>query len=165
MHDALVTSALMLSGLMLFGDGHLFGTGDVRPLLVSYGLAGFFNCILWFIPQSMLVDVADESELITGRRREGALFGLFSFGQKIAAGVALLLAGGLMEWFAGLQPGDAQQSALTVHRIGIASSVVPAVLFLAAAMVILGYKLTRTRVGSIQAELHERRVRAGTAAE
>ena len=162
---ALVTSALMVSALMLFGEGHLFGTGDVRPLLVGYGVAGFFNCILWFIPQSMLADVADESELITGMRREGALFGLFSFGQQIAAGVALLLAGGLLEWFAGLQAGEAQQSELTVYRIGIVSSVVPAVLFLAAAMAILGYKLTRSRVVSIQAELHERRVRAGTAVE
>ena len=61
----------MLGALTLFGEGHLFGTGDVRPLLVGYGLDGFFNCILWFIPQSMLADVADESELITGRRARG----------------------------------------------------------------------------------------------
>ena len=54
---------------------------------------------------------------------------------------------------------------LTIHRIAIAYSVIPAVLFMAAAMVIFGYKLTRSRVMSIQAELHERRVRAGTAVE
>ncbi len=162
---AVVTSALMLAVPMLFGEGHLFGTGDVRPLLIGYGLAGFFNCVLWFIPQSMLADVADESELITGRRREGALFGIFSFTQQIAAGVALLLAGGLLEWYVGLRPGEAQQSDVTTQRIAIASSVVPAVLFLAAAMVILSYKLTRSRVLSIQAELHERRMRVGATVE
>lgn len=162
---AVAAAAVNVGALTLFGEGHLFGTGDVRPLVVGSALSGFFSCILVFMPASMLADVADEGELITGKRGEGALFGIFSFGQQIAAGVAILLAGALLEWFVGLQPGDVQQSDATIHRIALAYTVIPAALYMAAAMVIFGYELTHSRVMSIQAELHERRVRAGTVVE
>jgi GPH family glycoside/pentoside/hexuronide:cation symporter len=155
--SAAATSALMLASLPLFGKGHPLGTGDVRPLLVGYGVVGFFNCILWFIPQSMLADVADENELITGRRREGALLGMFSFGQQVATGLAILTAGVLLDKFVGLVAGGSQPSPLAVFRIAIVYSVVPGALFMAAAFVMLRYKLTRARVATIQAELRQRR--------
>jgi Na+/melibiose symporter-like transporter len=155
--SAAVTSALMLAAFALLGKGHLLGTGDVRPVLIGYGVTGFFNCILWFMPQSMLADVADESELITGRRSEGALFGMLSFGQQVATGIAVMLGGGLLERFAGLVPGDLKQSGLVVYRIGIIFGVIPAALFMAAAFLMSRYKLTRSRVASIQVELHQRR--------
>ena len=34
----------------------------------------------------MLADIADEQRLLTGRRTEGALFGILSFGQQLATG-------------------------------------------------------------------------------
>lgn len=156
--SAAVTAALMLAGLVLFGVGHPLGTGDARPLFIGYGLAGFSSCILWFVPQSMLADLADESELITGSRHEGALFGMFSFSQQMATGVAVLLAGGLLDRFVRLVPGELQESSVAVYRIGIVHSVVPAALFIAAAIIMLSYKLTRLRVDSIQAELRQRRL-------
>ncbi len=155
--SAAITSALMLASLALFGKGHPLGTGDVRPLLIGYGVVGFFNCILWFIPQSMLADVADENELITGRRREGALLGMFSFGQQVATGLALLAAGVLLDKFVGLVSGGSQPSPSAVFRIAIVYSVIPGALFMVAAVVMLRYKLTRARVATIQAELQQRR--------
>lgn len=154
--SAAVTAALMASALPLFGKGHLFGTGDVRPLLIGGGLTGFFGCILWFVPASMLADIADETELMSGRRSDGALFGLFSLGQQVAIGIAIMLAGVLLERFAGLVPGEAQQSESTVYRIGVLYGVVPAMLFVGAAVLMFRYSLTRSRVESIQAELRKR---------
>jgi len=155
---------MMIGALPLFGKGHLFGTGDVRPLLVGYAVTGFFNCILWFIPQSMLADVADEGELSTGLRREGALFGLFSLNQQAATGVAILLAAILLDRFAGLIPGKAQQTAFTVYRIGIVYSIAPSVVLLASALLMCRYKLSRSRVQGIQEELRQRRTAVAAAA-
>lgn len=154
---ALVTAMLMLGALLLLGEGHLFGTGDARPLIIGQGLAGFFGSILWFMPGSMIADVADMDELATGQRREGSFFGIFFFGQRLAAGMSALVAGVLVDWFAGLIPGQVQQSALTIQRIGVLYSVLPATLLFVAAALTFRYTLSRSRVGAIQAELGKRR--------
>lgn len=129
----------MLGALLLFGEGHLFGIGNIRPLLISHGLAGFFGSIFWFIPQSMIADVIDEDELVTGQRHEGAFFGIFSFGQQLATGLSLLVAGTLVDWFAGLVPGIAEQSGLTVNRIALLYSVLPATLVIGSVAFMLRY--------------------------
>jgi GPH family glycoside/pentoside/hexuronide:cation symporter len=154
--SAASTAALMLGAQLLFGKGHLLGTGNVRPLLIGYGLAGFFGCMLWFLPPSMMADVADECDLTTGTRPEGALFGVLSFFKQVATGVAILLAGGLLQGFVKLAPGKLQQSALTASRIGMAYSLVPAALVMMSALIMLRYRLTRSRVASIQAQLDHR---------
>lgn len=152
-----VTSVLLLGAWMLFGKGHLFGTGDARPLLAGFGITGFFSCVLAFVPPSMLADVIDENELAGGHRREGAFFGMFSLGQQVAIGFGVLLAGVLLDRFVGLVPGRAEQSALSISRIGITYSVIPAMLLGIASLLLLRYRLTRARVEAIQAQLRERR--------
>ena len=151
-----VTALISVAAVLLFGKGHLFGTGHPGPLLVGYGLAGFFSSVVWFIPQSMLADVADNSELVGGSRREGSLYGFFSFIQQAATGVAVMLAGLLLDRFVGLVPGQAEQSISVASRIGVVYSVVPAALLIASAGVMLGYPLTRAQVESIQTELQRR---------
>ena len=154
---ALVTAVLMLAAFLLMGEGRLFGTGNIRPVLIGHALLGFFGSVLWFIPASMVADVADEDELVTGIRRAGSFFGLFSFGPQLATGLSVLLTGVLVDKFAGLVPAQAQQSAQTVYRLGILYSVLPALLVAAAAALMLRYTLTQPRVVSIRAELDRRR--------
>ena len=96
------------------GEGRLFGTGNIHPVLIGHALQGFFGSVLWFIPASMVADVADEDELVTGLRRAGSFFGLFPFGPQLATGLSVLLTGVLVDEFAGLMPAQAQQSAQTV---------------------------------------------------
>ena len=152
----LAIAMLFLGALLLFGEGHLFGAGYPLPFTVGQALAGFFGSILWFMPNSMIADVADEDEFATGQRREGSFFGIFSFGQRLAAGLSSLVAGVLVDWYAGLVPGQAQQSALTVQRLAVLYSVLPAVLFCAATVIIARYPLSRSRVAAIRADLDRR---------
>jgi Na+/melibiose symporter-like transporter len=154
----LATATLMVCALVLMGEGHLFGTGNLRALIIGHALGGFFGSILWFMPGSMIADVADEDELATGQRREGSFFGIFFFGQQLAAGVSLLLSGVLVDWFAGLVPGQVAQSPQTVWRIGLLYSVFPAALLGVAAGLILRYTLSKQRVAAIRAELNRRRM-------
>jgi Na+/melibiose symporter-like transporter len=152
-----MATALAMSGaFFLFGEGGLLGTGNLSPLLVGNGLAGFCGSVLWVMPASMLADVIDEDEFQTGRRQEGTIFGLISFGEQIAASGAILLTGILMDVFVGLQVGAMEQSRVTVERIGILYGVIPAVILLASALSILRYRLTEDRVLAYQAALSKR---------
>jgi GPH family glycoside/pentoside/hexuronide:cation symporter len=147
----MVTATLMIAARFLVGPGHLFGVGDVRPLLVGEALAGFFASLYFILPASMMADAADADELLSGRRREGTLFGLSSFTEQIAGGIAFLAAGFLVDGFAGLVAGQAEQSAVTVERIGMLYGVLPATALLTAGVLILWYPLDRRRLREIQA--------------
>ena len=129
----------------------------MRALVVGHALVGFFGSTLWFVPAALIADVVDEDELATGQRREGAFFGLYSFGQQLATGLALLLTGVLVERFAGLVPGQAAPSAQTVWRIGLLYGGVPAALILAAAATALPYRVGRREMAAIQLKLDQRR--------
>ena len=151
----LLTATVLCAAYFLFGPGHVFGVGNIVPLALGHALAGFFASIVWILPTSMIADVADEDACTSGQRREGTFFGIFFFGQQIAAGLALLLAGVLAEDFAGLIPGQAAQGPETVQRLAMLYSLLPAGLVLAAALLILRYTLTRERVEAFQCQLAE----------
>ena len=149
----LLTAVLMFLAYFLIGEGHLFGIGNARVLMIGNGVAGLLASVVWIMPASMVADVADQSELSTGQSRRGALFGLFSFGEQLASGISLLLIGVLVDRFAGLVPGQMQQSPVTIRRVGLLYGVLPACLLVVAAAVSLGYALNRQRVQTIQRRL------------
>jgi glycoside/pentoside/hexuronide:cation symporter, GPH family len=154
----IATGLLALAGYLLIGEGRAFGVSNAPPILIGYALAGFFGSVVLFIPASMLADVADDDELATGQRREGAFFGLFFFGQKLAAGIAVLAAGVLIDSFAGLVPGQAQQSSLTVQRVGLIYGALPALMLFLAAGLMSRRTLNKSTVMAIQEELSRRRL-------
>jgi len=153
----LSTAVALVAVFLLVGEGHLLGVGNVRALLAGHALVGFFGSTLWFVPATLIADVVDEDELFTGERREGSFFGLYSFGQQLATGAAILLTGVLVERFAGLVPGQATQAPATVWRIGLLYAVLPAGLILGAALAVLPYRLGRSETAAIQAKLDQRR--------
>lgn len=149
------TAFLMCSATLLIGPGHLFGTGNIRPLIIGHALAGAMASALWVLPASMLADIVDEDELSTGDRREGVFFGIINFGEKIAAGASLLLAGILLDHFVKLVPGVTPDSAARV-RIGLIYGLIPGLLLLASAILLTRYGLDRKAVVRIQSELRAR---------
>lgn len=155
--SALITALLMSAAYWLVGEGRLFGTGRVLPLAIGNAVVGLFASALWCIPASMLADVIDEDELTAGRRRDGTFFGFYSFSQTVAASLATLLTGFLLDRFARLVPGQVRQSAQAIDRLGLLFSPLPAAICVVAACLILRYSLTGQRVATIQAELARRR--------
>jgi glycoside/pentoside/hexuronide:cation symporter, GPH family len=154
---ALLTALVMLAALLVLGEGRLVGSAAVPIVLVGQALAGFFGSVFWFMPAAMIADVADEDELATGQRREGSFFGLLFFGQQVATGLALFLGGVLLDYFVKLAPGQAEQTADTVTRLGLLFSGVPALLLFIAAAAVVRYSLNDRRVIAIQNELAQRR--------
>jgi len=150
------TSALLAAATLLVGRNHLFGTGNAFPLLAGHFVAGMLASAVWLLPPSMLADIADQEDLETGARRGGIYFGIFNFGEKIAAGGALLTAGLLLQFFVHLAPGAVSQTISTVARLGMVYGLVPALLMVLAALAVIRYDLSRVRMSQIQRELAQR---------
>jgi Na+/melibiose symporter-like transporter len=119
---------------------------------VINALAGFFGAATAVLVPSMMADVTAHDEVRTGRRRDGVFFGIYSFGQQFSSGLAVLIAGVLVDHFAGLVPAQAAQSAATVERLAMISNLLPAVILAAAGIIALRYRLTRKELQQIHAE-------------
>jgi glycoside/pentoside/hexuronide:cation symporter, GPH family len=144
---ATITMALVTSsGYWLVGEGRFFGTGAVWVLTIGNALGGFFGAAGVVLAPSMMADITSQDEQHTGRRRDGSFFGIFSLGQQLSGGIAVLLAGVLVDRFAGLVPAQSEQSAATVERIALISNILPAVLLLGAGALALRYRLRRRDV-------------------
>ena len=96
---------VLLGARLLIGPGHLFGTGNVVPLLIGESLAGLAVGLFTLLPYSMLADVADYDDLRHGERRQGAFVGVMRIGQQVGTGFTVLSAGILVDWFAHIVPG------------------------------------------------------------
>lgn len=145
----IVTAVVMSAGYWLIGEGRPFGTGAVSIVALCSGLAGFFGIAAAVIVPSMMADITAQDELDTGRRRDGVFFGVYSFGQQISAGLGVLIAGVLVDRFAGLVPAQAAQSATTIERLALISNVLPALILASAGLLALKYRLSRAKVESV----------------
>jgi len=154
------TATLLLMATLLIGAGHPLGTGNLTALIIGHALAGVFASAVWVIPASMVADVTDTDELSSGLRREGIYYGIMNFGEKVAAGGALFLAGVLLTAFGKLSPGAHTGvpggPPAAAPYLGFLFGVVPAGLLLVALLFILPYRLDRRTVHGIRQQLTSR---------
>src|SRR6056297_1756105 len=61
-------------------------------------LAGIGYSAADMLPWSMVADVADEDELLSGERREGLYVGVFTFVRKLAGAVGVAMALAALDW-------------------------------------------------------------------
>jgi len=108
------------------------------------------------LPVAIVADVFDEDELESGRRREGAYFGVWTLVMKLGSAVGIALAGVLLPYL-GYVPGAAQQTPETISMLKLAWGPVPALFLLAAFLVVRRFPLSRERHLEIQAALRARR--------
>ncbi|MBQ9748016.1 MAG: MFS transporter [Clostridia bacterium] len=107
------------------------------------GFLGFslFNLIMWAI----ITDVIDDSEVRTGKREDGTIYGAYSFARKIGQAAA----GGLGGWLLvliGFDPTAAVQSDAVAQGIYTVATLIPALLYLVVGVsLILLYPLTKKK--------------------
>ena len=157
----IASASLLFMATLLIGSGRPFGVGHPFPLMVGHFVGGIFASAVWVVPASMVADVTDTDELATGLRREGIYFGIMNFGEKIAAGGALLLAGGLLAVFRKLSHGAAYGTRgnppAAIPYVGLLYGAVPAAILLLSLVLILPYRLNRRTACGIQQQLAARR--------
>ncbi len=128
-------------------------------ILIVAGLAGAGYAAADMIPWSMVADIADEDEIISGERREGLYVGVFTFLRKLAGAIGVASAFAVLDWV-GFESGRQNPEQVLWTLRGM-TALVPAMFVLASAFAARGYTLGRLRHREILAELDRRRREAG----
>ena len=103
---------------------------------------------------SMMADVVDEFELISGNRQEGLFFSAMSFANKMTTGVGSFIAGLLLSWIAFPKQtdiSDVPQSA--IDGLGIVGGPILLGFYVFSMIFIFFYPLTKERYQEIRAAL------------
>lgn len=142
----------------IFGLSCLFVNQPEWPFavtLVATVLAGAGYSAADMIPWSMVADVADEDEILSGERREGLYVGVFTFLRKLSG--ALGVAGAFLVLDqVGFRPGQ-ENSEATLWALRGMTAGVPVLFVLASAWVASGYPLGAARHAEVLDELDRRR--------
>jgi sugar (glycoside-pentoside-hexuronide) transporter len=150
----------------------IFVTGSIWWLVLSLGLAfftpesprwlmfayvplvGFGFAVVDVMPWSMLGEVIDEDDLLSGERREGLYNGMFGFLRKLGGAVGVFLVLGLLDLL-GYEKG-AQQNETARQAIRWMTAGAPVAFLLVAILLAREYPLTRAKHAEILAQLAER---------
>tara|TARA_R110000868_G_scaffold102358_1_gene281876 strand:+ start:15642 stop:17033 length:1392 start_codon:yes stop_codon:yes gene_type:complete len=149
--------AAMLTGILIAMAGYLMiavaPAAGAAITITSVALVGIGSAALPIMFWSMVPDVIDHGQLETGIRVEARTFGLTTFIQKSAAGLAALLAGALLGW-AGYDP-EAAQTPVTQSVITAMISWLPAACMLVMVPIVRGYPIDRARHRDIVGRLRQ----------
>jgi GPH family glycoside/pentoside/hexuronide:cation symporter len=144
--------ALMFSSVV-YALHLYYHEGTWLAWIVLATLGGFgYGCIVSLGP-SMMADVIDLDELETGRRREGAYFGIWSFIDKGAVGIAVFIGMYALDLM-GYVPNQEQTPRVYWILKGL-FSVLPATFFAAAAILLRSYPITQEEHARIRAEIEK----------
>jgi Na+/melibiose symporter-like transporter len=146
----LLWSAVGLSASPMIDPAWSPGAVLAFVFVAGMGVGGYV------LPVAIVADVFDEDELESGRRREGAFFGVWTLAMKLAAAVGIALAGILLPHL-GYVPGAAHQTPETILCMKLAWGPLPAVFFVVTLLVVRSFPLDQARVQAIQSELAARR--------
>lgn len=147
--------ALRLADWLPHGEGLL-------PVLVVASVVIYYGMILGMtMVGAMIADVTDEHELRTGQRQEGLLFSAYTFASKASSGLGLLVAGAALR-LSGVPKGasgtlDDPNAALRLVFIQVS---IIALLALATAASVRGFRLDRNAHQQVRQALEERQRRA-----
>ncbi len=135
--------------------------GPTRPLGLTLGFVALAGMGVggYVLPVAIVADVFDEDELRTGKRREGAYFGVWTLVMKVSSGLGVGLAGLILPRLGYVAGGV--QSPETLTALKLAWGPGAAVFFLATLIAFRRFPITPERHREIRAKLEARRAGAG----
>ncbi len=149
----------MISGLVVSAAAYVSQWWTITPAmpylqLVSMFALGLSLSCCWLLIPSMVADVCDEDELVSGLRREGLYSAVSAFSQKAAIGFATLLSGYLLH-ATGYLPGPTQTPEtiwlMRVFYVGIQAGGL-----LLGALAFFFYPLTHARAEEVRRLIDQR---------
>jgi Na+/melibiose symporter-like transporter len=130
------------------------GSSELLYCLIAYQLVELSLIITTAIlVDSMIADVVEQSELLTGRRSEGVFFAARNFIRKSVSGIGVLLATTLLtliDFPTEARPGVVEPE--VVDKLGFFYAPAIFVLYMLAIIVIFAYRISQ--------EMHEQNVRS-----
>ncbi len=161
-HRTLLVAALLYSAaqaMVVFIPPHSLGI-----MTIGMFLAGAIAAAFGFLIRAMVADVADEIRLETGKERTGLLYALISSTVKIGTASAVVTLP-LLGLFGFNPKPDAVNTPEAMHALVLTYVVLPVVAVALGGLVMLTYRLDRTRHAEIRAALDVRDAKAAEASE
>lgn len=146
----LLWSAVSHCVAILIDPGWPFAATLALIVLAGAGAGGYI------LPVAIAADIFDEDELATGRRREGAFFGVWTLVMKLAAAAGIAVVGVALP-FLGYQAGLERQAPDTLWALKLAWGPGIAVFFVLTFLLVRRFPLTMERHRAIQQALRARR--------
>ena len=128
-------------------------------IYILAAMAGMGFSAQWVCPHSMIPDVIEYDELVTGERREGVYYGMQATATKVTAALASLITNWVLD-FAGYdtkmydiynQPESAQ------FAIRVLFALIPAIFLLICVPLLIKYPITKESHAEVVKQLEERR--------
>ncbi len=136
---------LSVATLAVWAFGHRFGMGFFYGAMVFAGVGVGFG---YAAPWAMLPDVVELDALRTGKRKEGAFYGVWTFMNKVGAALAAGLSGLALQ-LAGYDAALTTQPDSVLAAIRVVIGLVPAFVFLAALLLVERYPIDEKRYKEI----------------
>jgi GPH family glycoside/pentoside/hexuronide:cation symporter len=126
------------------------------PLIyVVAAVAGIGFSAQWVFPWSMLPDVVEYDEKMTGERREGIYYGLWAFLTKFTSALGVAVSGWALGLF-GYVP-NVEQTVHALFGIRLFFGIVPAIVILISLPFLIWYPITRKNHAELVRELAARK--------
>lgn len=132
-----------------------FPRGATPLIYVVAVVAGIGFSTQWVCPWSMLPDVIEYDEQLTGERREGIYYGLWAFLTKFTSALGVAVSGWALDLF-GYVP-NVVQSEQALFGIRLFFSVVPAAVIIISLPFLIWYPVTRKKHARLVQELAQRK--------
>lgn len=152
---ALSLGALVFAGALLGLMGVGVGAGMSPATLAWTALAGVGLAAVMALPWAMVPDVVEFDALRSGEHREGLIYALFTFGQKLAGSIGVF-ANALATALFGYVAGSALQAPETVAGLRLVLGPVAATVFVVVALMVWTSPITRQAHAAARAELEAR---------
>jgi GPH family glycoside/pentoside/hexuronide:cation symporter len=123
----------------------------ILPLFFSVGISSLYTVL-----STMMADVTDIDELITGTRREGMFGAVMAFLSKIIGTMQPIIAGAVLVASGFDATLGAAQPIEVITRMRLYFSLIPGVLCFLGLVLLYKYPLTRERMVEVKAELARR---------
>ena len=144
---------------------YLIPSGNLAIAIPVLALSGASFSADMILLRAMTADACDEARLEVAADCTGVIYALQTTGTKIGSVVGVALTFPLLEKVFHFQPKAAHSSTLAVHGLEFAYVVLPILFIAAAALCLIGYRLTETRHQAIRAALDARGAAAAAPSE
>ncbi len=129
--------------------------GETPLIYVVAAVAGMGFSAQWVFPWSMLPDVIEYDEKMTGERREGIYYGLWAFLSKFTGALGIAVSGWALGLF-GYVP-NMEQTTRALFGIRLFFAIVPAIVLLISLPFLIWYPITRKKHADLVKELADRK--------
>jgi GPH family glycoside/pentoside/hexuronide:cation symporter len=134
--------------LGIFFLGHVLGMKFFLAMMVYAGVGIGFGYVA---PWAMVPDTIEYDAVTTGKRKEGAFYGMWTFTSKVGTSLAIFLTGGILG-LAKYAPNLAQQADSATLAIRLIVGPIPAVVFIAAIFLVQLYPIDEKTYAAFMAK-------------